>query len=166
MKITHSLPTMVNPTAAIKSKAAVKPVNANLEFANKLVPQALAHHQLSQLGIAEPTEEQVNAALYGGTITDESDPSAPSTELTGIMTLREQKMGWGRIAKELDMKLGAAVSAYRANANALAVRNSGINATAPAPESQPPVDSGESGSDAVTESTQEVAEEESTTSHA
>lgn len=54
----------------------------------------LASHELSRAGITRPTPQQIEAAMMGGTI---SSPRG-NIELPGVLALRSQGMGWGRIA--------------------------------------------------------------------
>jgi len=62
----------------------------------------LASRQLSTAGIAEPTPEQVQAALMGGTV---STPKGDVT-LQGVLQLRSQGMGWGQIAHAVGVHPG------------------------------------------------------------
>jgi uncharacterized membrane protein YgcG len=70
---------------------------------------SLAKATLAKQGIANPTPAQIAAALNGGTIT-----SATSTmSVPGVLTQRQEGMGWGQIAHALGVKLGAIVSASK-----------------------------------------------------
>jgi hypothetical protein len=73
---------------------------------------ALAKQQLANYGITDPTPEQIQAALTGGTIIP-ADPNAQPVELQGILVQRADGMGWGAIAKASDINLGQAVSSMR-----------------------------------------------------
>jgi hypothetical protein len=55
----------------------------------------LANRDLASAGITDPTPQQTEAALMGGTVTN---AQGQSTELAGVLQLRNQGMGWGRIA--------------------------------------------------------------------
>lgn len=54
----------------------------------------LASRQLSAAGITEPTPQDIRAAMLGGTV------SGPDGEVTlqGVLALRSEGMGWGKIA--------------------------------------------------------------------
>src|SRR5258705_7294639 len=65
---------------------------------------ALAQEQLIRLGITRPTAEQIQAALVGGTIT--SGHGSTPTRLQGVLQMRAQGAGWGRIANAMGTKLG------------------------------------------------------------
>lgn len=54
----------------------------------------LASRQLASYGITDPTPSEIQAALVGGTITTANGP----VTLDGVLTLRSQGMGWGKIA--------------------------------------------------------------------
>lgn len=72
----------------------------------------LAEAQLNDLGIEDPTPEQIQAALLGGEI-DLGDMQDPEM-VSGILYMREELgMGWGEIAQELGFKLGHLKSAKK-----------------------------------------------------
>ena len=54
----------------------------------------LANRELAALGIANPTPQQISAAMMGGTVNTANGPVV----LRGVLQLRAQGMGWGRIA--------------------------------------------------------------------
>ena len=64
---------------------------------------ALAKASLAKLGIHNPTREQLNAALHGGTITTKS---GERVKLPGVLKLRASGMGWGQVAHKLGLKVG------------------------------------------------------------
>lgn len=100
----------------------ITPPTGKMGFGNVFISLALAKQQLSQLGVAQPTPEQLQAALVGGSITTVSGATATSTTLEGILTLRSQNMGWGQIAQKLGFKLGPVVSGLKATNHGLTVR--------------------------------------------
>jgi hypothetical protein len=83
---------------------------------NVYISLALAKQQLSAAGITQPTPEQLQAALTGGTVTTGTGPAATTTTMDGILTMRSQNMGWGQIAQKLGYKLGPVISGMK-NAN-------------------------------------------------
>jgi len=91
-------------------------------FGNVFISLALAKQQLSQAGITQPTPQQLQAALLGGTVTTGSGTTATTTKLQGILTMRSQHMGWGQIAQKLGFKLGPVVSGLKAANQGLAAR--------------------------------------------
>lgn len=119
MKITNALPSISKSTPSSAPANPKKNAESPTEKSSPgsvLIAESLARMQLNQRGITDPTPEQLETALRGGPISGDAEENAPSAEAPGILTLRNQKMGWGRIAKELGIKLGAAVSALRAHA--------------------------------------------------
>lgn len=100
----------------------ITPPTGRMGFGNVYTSLALAKQQLSTLGITQPTPEQLNAALTGGTITQTTGTGATATTTTtnvqGILAMRSQKMGWGQIAKKLGVKLGPVIASMKhANQN-------------------------------------------------
>jgi hypothetical protein len=83
---------------------------------NVFISLALAKQQLNQLGISQPTPQQLQAALTGGEVTTGTGATATTTQLQGILTMRSQGMGWGQIAQAQGTKLGPVISGLK-NAN-------------------------------------------------
>jgi hypothetical protein len=83
---------------------------------NVFTSLALAKQQLGQLGINQPTPQQLQAALTGGTVTTGTGTTATTTQLQGVLTMRSQGMGWGQIAQAQGTKLGPVISSLK-NAN-------------------------------------------------
>ena len=69
---------------------------------------ALAEASLKDQGIVDPTPEQLKAALMGGTIRTRS---GEAIKVAGVLQMRADGMGWGRIANELGFRLGDVKSA-------------------------------------------------------
>ena len=91
------------------------PPTAQMGYGNVYTSLALARQQLAGLGITDPTAQQIQAALVGGTVTG---ANGQTTTLTGVLTLRAQGMGWGQIAQSFGYKLGPVISGMKsANAN-------------------------------------------------
>jgi hypothetical protein len=80
---------------------------------NVFTSLALAKQQLGQLGISQPTPEQLQAALTGGKIIT---GTGTETQLQGILKMRSEGMGWGQIAQQQGTKLGPVISGLK-NAN-------------------------------------------------
>jgi len=104
--------TTVNTTTT----TTIAPPTGKMGFGNVYISLALAKQQLSQMGITQPTPEQLQAALTGGSIMTGTGTTATSTNLQGILTMRSEKMGWGQIAQKLGFKLGPVISGMK-NAN-------------------------------------------------
>ncbi len=96
----------------------INPPTGKMGYGNVYTSLALAKQQLSAAGITEPTPQELQAALTGGTITSGTGPEATTTSMEGILTLRSQKMGWGQISQKLGYKLGPVISGMKsANKN-------------------------------------------------
>ncbi|HEU4343457.1 MAG TPA: hypothetical protein VFU31_18060 [Candidatus Binatia bacterium] len=103
---TYSTPSST-PTGAPTTTTLALPTGKT-GYGNTYISLALAKQQLSQYGITQPTQSELQAALVGGQIT-KSDGT--TVELKGILTMRSQGMGWGEIAKQTGAKsLGSIVS--------------------------------------------------------
>jgi hypothetical protein len=95
------------------------PATGHLGYGNVFISLALAQELLKQEGITDPTPEQIEAALNGGTITvervnEDGSVSFEDVELQGIAQLRSEGMGWGNIAKTLEIKkLGPVISSIK-----------------------------------------------------
>lgn len=82
-------------------------------YGNVTISLALARQQLANQGITQPTPQQIQAALTGGTVTTGSGAAARTVELRGILTMRSSGMGWGNIARSQGMNLGKVVSSTK-----------------------------------------------------
>ncbi len=95
----------------------ITPPTGQMGHGNVYISLALAKQQLGTMGITEPTPQQLQAALTGGTITQTNGTGATATttttQLRGILTMRSEKMGWGKIAQELGTKLGPVMSGMK-----------------------------------------------------
>lgn len=72
---------------------------------------SLAQDSLARLGITNPTNAELQAALMGGEITA---PDGSTVALRGILQMRADGMGWGNIARSSGTTMGAVVSSTRA----------------------------------------------------
>jgi hypothetical protein len=76
----------------------IDPPTDTMGYGNVRITLRLAEAQLSQMGITDPTAEELSAVLLGGEIN--------GTQVNGILTLRADGMGWGQIAQEYGMTVG------------------------------------------------------------
>ncbi len=111
-----------NPTPGlppIPTTTVITPPTGQMGYGNVYISLALAKQQLSTLGITQPTPQQLQAALTGGTITQTGANGAiTTTNLQGVLAMRSQNMGWGQIAQRLGTKLGPVMSSMKsANKN-------------------------------------------------
>ncbi len=93
------------------SSAGFTPPTGRMGYSNVSIALSLARQQLSGQGIGQPTPHQLQAALVGGTITNPL--SGNTIKLHGILQLKVQGMGWGKIANFLGIKLGSVIGEAR-----------------------------------------------------
>lgn len=87
------------------------PPTGKLGYGNINIALSLAKTALARQGIINPTPAQLAAALNGGTIMT----AKGSVTMAGILAQRQSGMGWGQIANAMGVKLGAVVSASKAD---------------------------------------------------
>ena len=90
------------------------PATGKMGYGNVYTSLALAKQQLAGMGITEPTAQQIQVALNGGTFTT---ASGQTTTMTGVLQMRADGMGWGQIAQSMGYKLGPVISGVK-SANA------------------------------------------------
>ncbi len=96
------------------------PPTGKMGYGNVYTSLALAKQNLGSLGITNPTPEQLQAALVGGTVTLSNGQTAT---MTGVLELRAQGMGWGQIAQQYGYKLGPVISGMRASNAAVSAQS-------------------------------------------
>ncbi|MDP1682899.1 MAG: hypothetical protein Q8L39_14155 [Burkholderiales bacterium] len=107
-----------NGTPITLAGTTITPPTKPMGYGNTYISMSLAKAQLAQYGITEPTPEQLNTALTGGTLTA-TTVAADGTVVTktvtldGILTQRASGMGWGQIAKANGFKLGQVISGMK-----------------------------------------------------
>ncbi|HEY7558346.1 MAG TPA: hypothetical protein VIH18_26430 [Candidatus Binatia bacterium] len=133
------------PPVTTTNTTIINPPTGKMGHGNVYISLALAKQQLGAAGITEPTPQQLQAALTGGTITTGTGPNATTT-MDGILTMRSQNMGWGQIAQKLGYKLGPVISGMKsANHNlssTTATTPSGSTTTAAGAQSNKTAQSG------------------------
>jgi len=107
------------------------PVTRPMGNGNVFNSLALAQQLLASQGITDPTPEQIEAALNGGEITIGEGADAKTIDLKGVLELRAEGMGWGRIAQVQGTKLGHIVSALRSANAAIAKQPNVVTTTTP-----------------------------------
>lgn len=132
INLTTTTPGSTPEAPPVVSTTTIQPPTGKMGFGNVYISLALAKQQLSQMGIMEPTPEQLQAVLLGGTVTNGSGLTATNHEVQGILAMRNDGMGWGEIAHELGFKLGPVMSGMKsANKNlATTTTSSGGTTTA------------------------------------
>lgn len=89
-----SQPVVDQPTTGTN----IDPPTGTMGYGNVRITLKLAQAQLEQLGISQPTNEQLSAALVGGEI--------DGVAMEGILNERAAGAGWGEIAQRYDLKVG------------------------------------------------------------
>jgi len=90
--------------------ATFTPATKPMGYGNVSTSLALAKYQLAQQGITNPTPEQLQTALNGGSITIDGK----TVDYQGVLQMRADGLGWGQIAQQLGTKLGPVVSGIKA----------------------------------------------------
>lgn len=108
-----------NGTPILLDGTTITPPAQSMGYGNTYISLSLAKAQLARYGITEPTAEQLDAALTGGTITvtkvaADGTVTSKTVTLDGILTQRAAGMGWGQIAKANGFKLGRVISSMKA----------------------------------------------------
>jgi len=93
------------------------PPTGKMGYGNVYTSLALAKQQLAGAGITEPTAQQLQASLMGGTVTNSA---GQTTTMTGVLQLRADGMGWGQIAQHYGYKLGPVISGMKSSNAAMA----------------------------------------------
>ena len=113
-----------NPgSAPIVTTTLITPPTGKMGYGNVFTSLALAKQRLGQLGISQPTPQQLQAVLTGGAVTTGTGTTATTTQLPGILTMRSQGMGWGQIAQKLGTKLGPVVSGLKSANQSMTTTN-------------------------------------------
>jgi hypothetical protein len=94
--------TTTDPVANTSTTTTEPLPTGKMGFGNVKHSLALAQESLRQQGITQPTSEQLHTALVGGQMV----PGDSTTMTKGILQMRADGMGWGRIAQEYNVKLG------------------------------------------------------------
>lgn len=86
-----------------KTTTTFDPPSKKMGYGNIDNALAIAEASLNKQGITNPTNEQLTAALMGGTFKTDS---GTQIKLDGVLRMRADGMGWGQIANQLGFKLG------------------------------------------------------------
>src|SRR5215813_1592920 len=114
--LTTTTPATTPGAAPTVTTTVITPPTGQMGHGNVFISLALTKQQLNQLGISQPTPQQLQAALTGGPVTTGTGATATTTQLQGVLTMRSQGMGWGQIAQKQGTKLGPVISGLK-NAN-------------------------------------------------
>ena len=124
--LVNTEPSPIPGEPPITTTTTINPPTGKMGYGNVRIALSLARQQLSQLGIDQPIGEQLNAALLGGSVTTGGGSNATTTDLQGILTMRADGMGWGKISQELGYKLGHIMSGQQGMVKADPTLDSGV----------------------------------------
>ena len=105
------VPITLTSAVANGGAASFLPPTSHMGYSNVAIALALARQQLAGQGIAEPTPYQLQSALMGGKII--SPLSGSAVRLPGILQLKKDGKGWGKIAGLLGLRLGDVLTSAR-----------------------------------------------------
>src|SRR5690348_9152307 len=99
---TTTTTTVTNPdgstsTSTTTTPTAIQPATGKMGWGNVNVALALAQDELKQMGITQPTTDQINAVLNGGTVTL---ADGTTQTMQGVLALRAEGEGWGQIDRK------------------------------------------------------------------
>jgi hypothetical protein len=87
------------------------PPTGRMGYSNVVIALTLVRQQLAAQGIIQPLPDQLQAALVGGKIV--SPLSNGTVRLPGVLQLKKDGKGWGKIANLLGVKLADALGGAR-----------------------------------------------------
>lgn len=109
--LTYTTPATTPGGTPTTTTTTYDPPTGKMGWGNVKISLALAQDALARAGITNPTAEQLQAALNGGTVTvTNADGTTTATTLKGVLQMRADGMGWGEIAKAGGTKVGPVVS--------------------------------------------------------
>jgi hypothetical protein len=112
------------------------PPTRHMGWGNVNKALSLAQAQLAAQGITNPTPEQLKVALLGGTLdsgataTTGTNTTIQTVEMQGVLALRSQGMGWGKIAHTLGVRPDGRPLVSRGSAGSTAGSGNGVITTA------------------------------------
>lgn len=109
------------------TSSTITPPTKPMGYGETYISMSLAKAQLASYGITEPTADELQAAMTGGTITTST---GETVQLDGVLTQRADGMGWGQIAKADGFKLGRVISAMKSANKSLASTQTTAGTTA------------------------------------
>jgi len=112
-----------DPVTTITTDTTFTPATGAMGYGNVYIALGLAAASLEQAGIINPTATDIEAVLNGGIVTPDASDPATTVELSGVLVLRSDGMGWGQIAHQIGVKLGPVMSALNHDARTLKKAN-------------------------------------------
>ena len=110
----------------VTTSTTFNPPTGKMGYGNVYTSLALAKQNLANAGITDPTAQQLQTSLMGGTVTTSS---GQTVKMTGVLQLRADGMGWGQIAQQYGYKLGPVISGMKSSNAAIAASSARTGAT-------------------------------------
>lgn len=110
------------PVEPVEVETVFTPETGAMGYGEIYIALGLARASLDKLGITEPTAAEVVASLNGGVVIinpGETPETEEEVELDGVLVLRADGYGWGKVAKTLGLKLGPVMKALKQDARVL-----------------------------------------------
>ena len=127
--LTTTTPAATPGASPTVTTTVITPPTGKMGHGNVFTSLALAKQQLGQLGISQPTPQQLQAALTGGSVTTGTGTTGTATQLQGVLTMRSQGMGWGQIAQRQGTKLGPVISGLKSANQQMTTTNASSTAS-------------------------------------
>jgi hypothetical protein len=101
--LTETTPGETPDQPGTTTEVTIEPATGKMGYGNVRTSLQLSQFQLQQAGIDQPTASQLDASLNGGSVTNSE---GTTTDFQGVLALRSEGMGWGRIAQQYGTKVG------------------------------------------------------------
>jgi hypothetical protein len=108
------------------------PPTKPMGYGNVTRAMDLAQRDLAAAGITDPTPTEIRIAMMGGTITRTEGTTSTTTTFDGVLTLRSQGMGWGKIAHTIGVHPGMGKAAAPVPATTSTSTSTTTSSAAPA----------------------------------
>ena len=113
----------VDETTNTSTTTTFTPAAGPMGYGNVYIALGLAEASLDSLGLDSPTAADIEAALNGGIVTVGTGDTSTMVEISGVLALRADGAGWGKVAHELGVKLGPVMKKLNGDARCLAQLN-------------------------------------------
>lgn len=123
---TGSAITLTNTQGTTTASTTFTPPTRPMGYGNITRSLTLATRELAAAGITNPTPQQLQTALMGGTLTTANG----TVQMQGVLQLRSQGMGWGQIAHTIGVQPGMASGKQPTIATSSSSTRSGITTAA------------------------------------
>lgn len=122
--------TTAGTSTATATSVTFAPPTKPMGYGNIRIALALAQTELASQGITQPTPQQIEAALMGGSVTSGTGATAQTAQMPGVLQMRADGMGWGKIANTLGFKLGTVMSGLKHSGTAAGIATASGSAAA------------------------------------